>query len=245
MERNTEKRASVLIVDAVPAVREALAIRISSQTDMKVCGESADVNDAWRLVAVAQPDVAVIDISLKTGNGINLIKRINDRNKYVRMIVWSMHSESLYAERALRAGAMGYITKYQATDKILEAIRRVLQGKFWLSEEMTESLLHRAASLRPQEVQRSRMDTLADRELEVFLLIGKGLKTADIAERMHLSIKTVETYRKRIREKLDLTDGCELSHFATKWVLVNELNGVDGRVGEEADARDCETLSSD
>jgi DNA-binding NarL/FixJ family response regulator len=222
MKRNqTKKRARIVIVDDHPAVREALASRIDRQPDLEVCGEAADMSEALRLVADAQPDLAVIDISLKTGSGIDLIKRIKDRNDSVRMLVWSMHSESLYAERALRAGALGYINKDQATDKIVEAIRRVLEGKVFLSDAMAEKVLHRGVGGGRNEVTRSPLDVLADRELEVFLLIGQGVKTAEIAKRLHLSVKTVETYRDRIRQKLDLSDGTELAHYATQWVLEN------------------------
>ena len=222
MARKTAlKRARVLIVDDHPAVREALAFRIGRQSDLQVCGEAANMGDALRLVADTQPDVAVVDISLKSGNGIDLIKRIKDRNEHVRMVVWSMHSESLYAERALRAGALGYVNKDQATDTIVEAIRRVLAGKVYLSDAMTERLLKRAVGGEAIAVTRSPMDVLADRELEVFRLIGAGVKTAEIAGQMHLSIKTIETYRDRIRKKLDLKDGSELAHYATRWILNN------------------------
>jgi DNA-binding NarL/FixJ family response regulator len=224
MSRTKKKRARVLIVDDHPAVREALALRIGRQDDLEVCGEAADTGEALHLVARRRPDVAVVDISLRTGNGIDLIKRINDRDGGVRMLVWSMHSESLYAERALRAGALGYITKDQDTDRIVEAIRHVLAGKVWLSEAMAERMLQRAVGTRGTrrpEVTRSPVDALADRELEVFRLIGQGLKTAEIAGRLHLSVKTVETYRDRIRQKLDLDDGTKLAHYATQWVLAN------------------------
>jgi DNA-binding NarL/FixJ family response regulator len=219
--KKTEGRARVLIVDDHPAVREALALRIGRQPDLEVCGEAADMSEALRLVADTQPDVAVVDISLKTGNGIDLIKRIKDRNDHIRILVWSMHSESLYAERALRAGALGYINKDQATVKIVEAVRRVLEGKVWLSEAMAERMLQRAVGAGRQEPLRSPLDALADRELEVFCLIGQGVKTAEIAERLHLSVKTVETYRDRIRQKLDLSDGTKLAHYATLWVREN------------------------
>ena len=215
------KRSRVLIVDDHPAVREALALRIGRQPDLEVCGEAADMSDALRLVTDTRPDVAVVDISLKTGNGIDLIKRIKDRNDCVRMLVWSMHSESLYGERALRAGALGYINKDQATDKIIEAIRRVLEGKVWLSAALAERVLQRAVGGGRKEVTRSPLDVLADRELEVFRLIGEGVKTADIAERLHLSVKTIETYRDRIRQKLNLSDGTKLAHYAVQWVLEN------------------------
>ena len=219
MPKKPKNQAQVLIVDDHPAVREALALRINRQPDMKVCGEAADMRDALRLIADSEPDVAVVDISLKTGSGIDLIKRIKDRSDRVRILVWSMHSESLYAERALRAGALGYDNKDQATDRIVEAIRRVLAGKVWLSEVMAERLLQRSVGGSGED--RSPLDVLADRELEVFRLIGEGVKTAEIAERLHLSVKTVETYRDRIRQKLDLSDGTKLVHYATQWVLEN------------------------
>ena len=222
MKRNqTKKRARILIVDDHPAVREALAARIGRQPDLEVCGEAADMSEALRLITDTQPDLAVIDISLKTASGIDLIKRIKDRNDSVRMLVWSMHSESLYAERALRAGALGYVNKDQATDKIIEAIQRVLEGKVYVSDALAEKMLHRAVGGSRKEATRLPLDALADRELEVFRLIGQGVKTAEIAERLHLSVKTVETYRDRIRQKLDLSDGTELAHFATQWVLEN------------------------
>lgn len=216
------RKAKVLIVDDHPAVHEVLAFRISRQKDLKVCGEAEDIEDALRLLDETQPDVAVIDISLKSGRGIDLIKRIKDRNDHIRLLVWSMHGESLYAERALRAGALGYVNKDQATNKIIDAIRRVLEDKVYLSETMTDLMLQRTAGSGMVEITRSPIEQLADRELEVFSLIGQGVKTADIALRLHLSVKTVETYRDRIRQKLDLGDGTRLAQFATKWVLENE-----------------------
>jgi DNA-binding NarL/FixJ family response regulator len=222
MSRNkAQRRARVLIVDDHPAVREALALRIGRQPDLEVCGEAADTGEALRLLEDARPDVAVVDITLRSGNGIDLIKRMRDRDDRVRVLVWSMHSEALYAERALRAGALGYLNKDQATDRIVEAIRRVLENKVYLSEAMTERLLQRTVGGAREEAARSPLDVLADRELEVFRLIGEGVKTAAIAERLHLSVKTVETYRDRIRQKLDLSDGTELAHYATQWVLEN------------------------
>jgi len=202
-------------------VREALAMRIGRQSDLEVCGEAADLSEALRLVAETQPDVAVVDISLKTGCGIDLIKRIKDRNDTVRMLVWSTHSESLYAERALRAGALGYVNKDQATDKIGDGIRGVLEGKVYLSEAMIQTMVQRTVGGGRERVARSMIDALADRELEVFRLIGQGAKTAEIAERLHLSVKTIETYRDRIRAKLALSDGTALAHYATNWMLKN------------------------
>jgi DNA-binding NarL/FixJ family response regulator len=219
--KNSKKRARVLIVDDHPAVREALAMLIAQQTDLETCGQAADLSEALRLVAATRPDVAVIDISLKTGCGIDLIKRIKHRQDTVRMLVWSTHSESLYAERALRAGALGYINKDQATEKIVDGIRRVLEGKVYLSDAMVDTMLRRTVDEKQKEIMRSPLDALANRELEVFRLIGQGVKTAEIADRLHLSVKTIETYRDRIRQKLDLSDGTELAHYATKWMLEN------------------------
>lgn len=217
----TKNKSRVLIVDDHPAVREALAVRIAQQPDLEVCGEADDTSAALRLLAEIQPDVVVVDISLKTGNGIDLIKRIKDRNNRVRMLVWSMHSESLYAGRALRAGAMGYVNKDQATDKIVEAIQRVLDGRIYLSDVVAQTMLRRAVR-GVQEATRAPVDELADRELEVFRLIGRGMKTTEIADRLHLSVKTVETYRDRIRKKLNLQHGTELAHYATQWMVEND-----------------------
>jgi DNA-binding NarL/FixJ family response regulator len=211
----------VLIVDDHPAVREALAIRIASQPDLKVCGEAADAVEALQLVETANPDVAVIDIGLKTSSGIELIRRIKSRKAPLRMLVWSMYSESLYAERALRAGAMGYITKEQATSTIIEAIRQVLQNKVYLSASMADKLLKRTVGRAAADTSGSPIDTLSDRELEVFRRIGQGLKTQDIAVQLHLSPRTVETYRDRIRQKLNLSGSSELVRSAVQWALEN------------------------
>ncbi|WP_165066802.1 response regulator transcription factor [Paludisphaera rhizosphaerae] len=211
----------VLIVDDHPAVREALAIRIGRQADMAVCGEAADTGEALQVLPACRPDVAVIDISLKSGNGIDLIRRIKDRNALVQIVVWSMHAETLYAERALRSGALGYVNKDQATDTIVEAIRKVRRGEVWLSEAMTQRMLHRSVGVRhPSSA--SPLEDLTDRELEVFRFIGRGVRTGEIAQRMHLSVKTVETYRDRIRTKLDIVDGAQLACIAAQWVLENE-----------------------
>lgn len=218
---NAKARARVLIVDDHPAVREALAIRIGRQSDLEVCGEADDLSTALQMIDETRPDVAVVDISLKSSSGIDLIKRIKDRRKPVRILVWSMNGESLYAERALRAGALGYIDKNQATEKIVEAIRHVLAGKIWLSEHLAEKFLQRSVRGMDAWDGKSPVETLADRELEVFQLIGEGVKTADIAKRLHLSVKTIETYRDGIRRKLDLADGTELVRYATQWALEN------------------------
>ena len=213
-----KKTAKVLIVDDHPAVREGLAIRISRQPDLEVCGEAADVAEALHLFDTVNPDVTVIDISLKTGNGIDLLKRIKSRNDSARLLVWSMHPEALYAERALHGGALGYINKEQATDKIIDAIRRVLSGQVYLSDLMSERLLHRSVGREGERAERSPVESLSDRELEVFRLVGQGLGTQQIALKMLVSPKTVQTYRARIKEKLHLASGTELIRWAVQWV---------------------------
>jgi DNA-binding NarL/FixJ family response regulator len=213
--------AKVLIVDDHPAIREALALRISAQPDLTVCGEAADVAEALRLAEATAPDVAVLDISLRTGNGLDLLKRLLARDGQLRAVVWSMYGEDLYAERALRAGAMAYVNKGQATAVILEAIRAVLAGKVYLSPAMTERLLKRSVGRDAGEPCGSPLESLSDRELDVFRLIGQGRKTQEIAEQLHLSVKTVETYRDRIRQKLGLEDGAELTRRALQWMLEN------------------------
>lgn len=221
MTKPDKRAAKVLIVDDHPAVREALALRIAAQPDLEVCGEAADAAEALQLAEATKPDVAVIDIALKSGNGIDLIKRLRARDERFRAIVWSMYGEDLYAERALRAGAVGYISKDQATGQIIEAIRQALAGKVYLSPAMTDKLLMRTVGAGGREAQRISVERLSDRELEVLRLIGHGIKTAEIARTLHLSVKTVETYRDRIRQKLELNDGTELACYATHWVLDN------------------------
>ncbi|MGC1275369.1 MAG: response regulator transcription factor [Planctomycetaceae bacterium] len=208
---------TVLIVDDHPAVREGLATRISRQSDMRICGEAADIPEALKLLDEQHPRVAVVDIALRGGSGIDLIHRIRGRNDAVRILVWSMYPESLYAARAIRAGANGYITKENATASIIDAIRTVRDGKVFLTDELAERMLHGSIAGTPEGG--SLVAALSDRELEVFGLIGRGLKTGEIADRLHLSVHTVETHRQRIRTKLALRTGAELGRAAVQWVL--------------------------
>jgi DNA-binding NarL/FixJ family response regulator len=219
IKKAATQAARVLIVDDHPAVREGLALRIEGHPDLAVCGEAADVPEALKLVAETRPDVAVIDIALKNGNGLDLIKRIKGRDDSVKMLVWSMYNESLYAERALRAGALGYINKENATDQIINAIRCVLTGKVYLSEPLTGQLLGRLVRGGAEQARRSPVAALSDRELEVFHLIGQGLDTQQIAAKMRVSPKTVETYRARIKEKLNLKRSVDLLRHALQWVI--------------------------
>jgi DNA-binding NarL/FixJ family response regulator len=217
--KTSKRMARILVVDDHPVVREGLAMRISGQPDMELCGEAADVADALRIVAEKKPDVAVIDIALKSGNGIDLIKRIRAHDDSVRTLVWSMYDESFYAERALRAGAMGYLNKGDATDKIIEAIRRVLEGKIFLSDPLADQILNRSLGRVGSTTEGSPIASLSDRELEVFRLIGQGLETQQVAEKMRVSPKTVETYRARIKEKLQLNSASALVRRAVQWVI--------------------------
>jgi DNA-binding NarL/FixJ family response regulator len=223
MPRSEAKtRARVLIVDDHPAVREALGIRIAQTPDLEVCGQAEDMAEALRLVDELEPDIAIVDISLKAGDGIDLIKRVRNRKGNVRTLVWSMYGEDLYAERALRAGADGYITKEHATGDIVEAIRHVLAGKLYLSQATGQTLLQRSVGRRKKAGQQPAIDTLSDRELEVLRLIGQGVKTDEIAAQLHLSVRTVWTYRDRIRDKLQLRDAVDLVRYATRWMMEQE-----------------------
>ncbi|MBX6313123.1 MAG: response regulator transcription factor [Isosphaeraceae bacterium] len=221
--------ARVLIVDDHPAVREALAIRIAAQPDLEVCGEAADEVEALRLAVETDPDVDDGDVGLKGGDGIDLIKRLRARNDRFRAIIWSMYGEDLYAERALRAGAVGYLNKEHATSEIVAAIRQALDGKVYLSPAMSEKLLRRVVGSAGPDYGRAPVETLSDRELEVLRRIGNGVRTAEIAVQLHLSVKTVETYRDRIRQKLGLTDGADLARYAAQWVLEEGRVGGEGR----------------
>ncbi len=207
--------AKVLIVDDHPVVREGLAMLIARQPDLEVCGEAADVAEAVRQAAATNPDVAVVDIGLQSGNGLDLIRRLKAHDNELRILVWSMFGERLYAERSLRAGALGYITKEQATDQIIDAIRKVREGRVYLSTAMSERLLMSAVGASSGQ---SSIERLSDRELEVFRLMGNGKDTKEVAEIMHVSAKTVETYQGRIKEKLNLKSGRELVQRAAQWL---------------------------
>jgi DNA-binding NarL/FixJ family response regulator len=213
------KASKILIVDDHPMVREGLLARISRQPDLEVCGEAVDVAGALEQVKTTSPDLVVVDISLKGGNGIDLIKRIKARNDGTRMLVSSMYEEALYAERAMRAGAMGYINKQEMAEKVVQAIRRVLGGKMYLSPQMTEHMLRRA--LGGGDADSSPIESLSDREIEIFTLIGRGRTTREIAEELHLSVKTVETHRENIKAKLGIKNSAELGRQAVQWVLEN------------------------
>jgi DNA-binding NarL/FixJ family response regulator len=214
--RTTQKRARILLVDDHPLVRERLAEIINREADLIVSGEAEDRQEAIDAVLAKPPDLVIIDLTLKNSDGLELIKDIRTRWPKLRMLVVSMHDESLYAERAIRAGAMGYITKQEATRKILVAIRRVLSGSIYLNEKIANRILTRLTD-HADPITATPAELLADREFQVFELTGQGLNTHQIAGRLNISVKTVETYRARIKEKLKLKDPSDLLQLAITW----------------------------
>jgi DNA-binding NarL/FixJ family response regulator len=212
----TTKR--IFVVDDHPMIREGLAAQLSNEPDLELCGEAEDVVEAVTRIFASDPDLVIVDISLKGGNGIDLVKRLKAKDPSLIILVWSMYPENLYAERALRAGARGYVNKGKSASQIMDAVRTVLDGRTYLSPDMSEKLLGRLIG-HPGEEAVSWIEKLTDRELEAFELLGQGLTTQQIATRMHVSHKTVETYRARIKEKLGLTNAVELVQHAVQWTM--------------------------
>ena len=206
----------ILLVDDHPIVRQGLAEMIDQERDLQVAGTAEDVHRALEALDKIKPDLVIADISLKGSNGIELLKNIKVRFPKTLVLVLSMHDESLYAVRALRAGAAGYIMKQEATEKVLTAIRRVLSGEIYLSEKMEKKMMHQLVGGRTARTG-SPIEDLSDRELEVFGLIGQGHGTRQIAEELHLSIKTIESHRAHIKEKLNLRNATELVQHAIQW----------------------------
>ena len=212
---NTKTR--IVIVDDHPIVRQGLAQLIEHEEDIVVSGQAEDAYEAMKTIREIKPDMVTVDISLKETNGIELIKNIKSIYPDLPVLALSMHDESLYAERALRAGARGYIMKQEATDAVVIAIRKVLKGQVYVSEAMASKMMTKMVGARPTQGQ-SPIDCLSDRELEVFLLIGRGHATRQISRELHLSVKTIETYRAHLKEKLNLADAAELLQYAIEWV---------------------------
>jgi len=210
--------AAVLIVDDHPFMRRGLAQIIEDMPETSVCEEAAGVAEALDKIRLSCPDVVVVDISLGDGNGLELTKDIKAQWPDVKVLVTSMHDESLFAERALRAGALGYVNKSDDVERFIAAFRRVLGGQVYLSQRMTDRLLTQVVG-GAEESPRSPLERLSDRELEVFEMIGHGLGTKQIAAKLELSRKTVETYREHIKTKLGLANGTELTQHAVQWVL--------------------------
>jgi len=208
----------ILIVDDHPIVREGLSSLLSKQPDFQVCGEADDMQSALALVDESHPHVLIIDISLKKGSGLDLIRRIMETDRSIRMVVCSLHDDTLYAERALKAGALGYVNKHEATLTIVTAIRQILTGKMYVSERMSERLTRRLIGSGPTKA-RYGIEALSERELQVFELIGAGLTTVEIARRLNLGVKTIETHRRRIKEKLNIMTSAQLAREAAQWTL--------------------------
>ncbi|MHC4596249.1 MAG: response regulator transcription factor, partial [Planctomycetota bacterium] len=210
-------KSKILIVDDHPIVRQGLAELVNHENDLVACGQAEDAHQARKAIKEQRPDMAVIDISLRETSGIELIKDINVQYPDLPVLALSMHDESLYAERALRAGARGYIMKAEATEKVITAIRKILNGEIYVSDKIAAKMLRKLVGGKA-EISTSPVQRLSDRELEVFHLIGKGYGTRQISERLHLSIKTIETYRAHIKEKLSLANAAELLRYAIQWV---------------------------
>jgi DNA-binding NarL/FixJ family response regulator len=212
-----KRKRTVYVIDDHPIVREGLTRLINGEPDLFVCGAAEDTYAALKAMENLKPDIAIADISLKGPDGIELIKNLKNRMPGLPVLVLSIHDEFIYAPRALRAGARGYIMKQEATENVLVALRRVLGGEVYLSDRMANKVLQQfvgAGGTSP----RFPVDRLSDRELEVFRLIGQGHGTRRIAEELHLSVKTVESYREHIKEKMTLSDASELVQHAIQWV---------------------------
>lgn len=216
-------KKTVLVVDDHPLMRQGLALLINQQQDMEVCGEAEEAQAAMQAIAQRRPDILVLDISLNGPDGLELLKNIRASDPLLPVLILSMHDEAIYAERALRARANGYIMKQEATEKVLIAIRRILNGDLYLSDRMSNKMLQQFIGGAPSMIQ-SRIAALSDRELEVFRLIGEGRATRKIADELHLSIKTVETYQSHLKEKLALRSGRELIQHAIQWKINEQTN---------------------
>jgi DNA-binding NarL/FixJ family response regulator len=210
------KKKTIFVVDDHPIVRQGLALLINRESDLVVCGEAEEMQSALSAIQTVRPDILIVDISLNGPDGLELLKNIRLTSPRLPVLILSMHDESIYAERALRAGANGYIMKQEATEKVLIALRRILSGEIYVSDRIANSMLRhyvRGASASEQ----SSVSDLTDRELEVFRLIGEGQGTRQIAEILHLSVKTVESYQAHIKEKLSLRSARELVQHAVEW----------------------------
>jgi len=212
------KKCRVLLVDDHPIVRQGLALLIDRESDLVVCGEADGAHSVFRAITTLRPDIVILDISLNGPDGLDVLKEIRTKTASLPVLILSMHDESIYAERAIRAGANGYIMKQEATEKVLVAIRRILQGEVYLSDRLTSTMLQQY--VRGESLPRkSPLVNLTDRELEVFRLIGEGRGTRQIAEELHLSVKTIESYQAHIKEKLALRNARELVQHAIEWIV--------------------------
>ncbi len=211
-------KKTVFVVDDHPLLRQGLALLINREADLAVCGEAEEASAAMKAIASVMPDILIADISLNGPDGLDLLKNLRVLYPDLPVLILSMHDESIYAERALRARANGYIMKQEATEKVLVAVRRILDGEIYLSDRMANKLLQQYMRGNTARID-SRLAALSDRELEVFRMIGEGLGTRRIAETLHLSMKTVESYQAHLKEKLSLRTGRELMQHAIQWKL--------------------------
>jgi DNA-binding NarL/FixJ family response regulator len=216
-ETATRKR-SVFIVDDHPLLRQGLALLINREDDLTVCGEAEEAQAAMQAIPQCQPDILIVDISLNGPDGLDLLKSIRSSYPGLPVLILSMHDEATYAERALRARANGYIMKQEATEKVLVAVRRILNGEVYLSDRIANKMLQQYIGGASTALE-SRLNALSDRELEVFRSIGEGRSTRQIADELHLSVKTVETYQAHLKEKLALRSGRELIQHAIQWKI--------------------------
>lgn len=208
---------NIVIIDDHPLMRKGLAMSLESEADIRVAAQAASAEDGLGIIEAEDPDLVVVDISLPGMSGIELVKQVQAIRPEMKTLVVSRHDEALYAERAIRAGAKGYVMKLEAPDVMIKAVRRVMNGGIYVSEKVNERLLMGMVSGN-ELLSQSPLDVLSDRELEVFELTGKGFGTREIAERLHLSVKTVESYRARIKTKLNLSNAAELMQHAVQWV---------------------------
>lgn len=219
-------KRKVLVVDDHPIVREGLSQMINREPDLAVCGHAADTPEALQLIGTLKPDILIVDISLDGPDGLDLLKHIRAHDPGLPVLILSMHDESIYAERALRAGANGYIMKQEATDRVLDALRRILNREVYVSSRIANKMLQQFVSGSSNEKRHSSVDDLSDRELEVLRLIGAGHGTRQIAEELRLSVKTVETYQAHLKEKLALRNSRELVQYATRWAMSARAAGA-------------------
>ena len=214
---NSSQKRDVFIVDDHPLVRQGLALLIDREPDLRACGQAGDAVQAVRDIELLKPDLVIVDLSLEESSGLELIKDLKVRCPGLPVLTLSMHDEIIYAERALRAGAKGYVMKQEATDRVVTAIRRVLSGQVYVSDGLAASMVGKLV-MGSTDDGRLSVERLSDRELEVFRFIGQGYGTREMAERLHLSLKTIESYRAHIKEKLHLQDANELLRTAIQWV---------------------------
>lgn len=207
-------KRKVMVVDDHPIVRSGLAQLINREPDLVVCGDAEQMHQALETIEVLKPDILIVDISLNGPDGLDLLKTIRAKNSGLPVLILSMHDESIYAERALRAGANGYIMKQEATERVLIALRRILNREIYVSDRVANKMLRQLVSGGPTAAGRSPVDDLSDRELEVLRLMGDGHGTRQIAEQLHLSVKTVETYQGHLKDKLGLKNSRELVQYA-------------------------------